>query len=226
MWPVCKNSLSCVLLYFLFCIYSTLEWKHLSVLVLPDRLKELGFFSVLLNLLVPALLFQWEFLPAPPIPPQGWRPECEAFWLTAPAVRQGKLTCDLGVVRHSDPTDIVVGCSRNLACTSGPVAAEKNKGKSRLSGRFLKSCQLEAIWFFSMGRWAGVSVMREQKASSEQSTSWHPATPPPHPQARSVWCSSGPRGCPKAKGGEKNQWLTSEKSHSGRTGVSLSFPTS
>lgn len=25
MWPVCENSLSCVLLYFLFCIYTTLE---------------------------------------------------------------------------------------------------------------------------------------------------------------------------------------------------------
>lgn len=134
-------------------------------------MKRIGVFLRLAKSTSPSSAAPVGIFASPPIPSQGWRPECEAFWHTAPAVWKGKLTCDLGVVGHSNPTDIVVGCGRNLACTSRPVAAEKNKGKSGLSGRFLKFCQLEAIWFFSMGRLAGVSVMREQKASSGQSTS-------------------------------------------------------
>lgn len=62
-------------------------------------------------------------------------------WLsgTRPAAWQGQLTCDLGVVCHSDPTDIVIGCSRNFPCTSGPMAVGQNKDKldtvSKDSGR-------------------------------------------------------------------------------------------
>lgn len=90
-------------------------------MILPDRLKGLVF-ALLLNLLDPTLLFQWELLPGPgqagdrSVMPSG-------------PVWQGQLTCNLGVVCHSDPTDIVVGCSRNLPCTSGPVAVGKNRGK-------------------------------------------------------------------------------------------------
>ena len=42
---------------------------------------------------------------------------------------RGQLTCDLGVVCHSYPTDIVVGCGRNFPRTSGPMAVETNKDK-------------------------------------------------------------------------------------------------
>lgn len=80
----------------------------------------------------------------------GWLPGM------GPAIWQGQLTCDLGIICHSDSTNIVVGCGRNFSCTSGPMTAEKNKDVrysfKRLWRRFLKFYQLEAVRLFSMAQ--------------------------------------------------------------------------
>lgn len=108
----------------LFCIYVTLE-KKFEFIDTARSIKKIVFFTLAKAIgpssAAPVGIF------ARPRP--GWRPQCDAFWLKAPAVWQGQLTCNLGVVCHSDPTDIVVGRGRNLSCASGPVAVEKNRGK-------------------------------------------------------------------------------------------------
>ena len=109
----------------LFCIYVTLEKK--SVFIDTARsIKKIVFFT-LAKAIGPRPAAPVGFFFARSWP--SWRPQCDAFWLMAPAVWQGQLTCNLGVVCHSDPTDIVVGRGRNLPCTSGPMAVEKNRGK-------------------------------------------------------------------------------------------------
>lgn len=61
------------------------------------------------------------------------------------AAWQGGLTCDLGIVCHSDPTDIVVGSGRNFPCTAGPVAVEKIKDKLDTASKDFHGSSLNLI---------------------------------------------------------------------------------